>query len=218
MPRTRHPMREAAQEEALISRARSGDREAFDQLVRAHFERVYAFLFRMIQNHEDAEDLAQDCFVRAWGALALYRGECAFSTWLARIALHLARDRQRAVSRRFAIPGLGEDEGSEPADPRAAQPNEEVERDELGRAVAHALDRLPARLREAIVLRSLEGRDYDEVAKVTGLRPATARTHVMQARRMLMRWLAPWIATREENRNEQRNEIRGETHREEDSP
>ena len=127
-------------------------------------------------------------------------------TWLQRIALHLARDRQRARARGLANESLARlerdgDDTSEPADARAVRPGEEAERAELVRALSRALDRLPARLREAIVLRALEDRDYDELAQITGVRPATARTHVAQARRLLLRWLAPWLAPRDEPRS-----------------
>jgi RNA polymerase sigma-70 factor (ECF subfamily) len=202
MARTLDEMREAATEQALIRRARSGDRAAFDRLVREHFTRVYAFLHRMIGSHEDAEDLAQECFVRAWGALPHYREEAAFSTWLCRIALHLAQDHHRASSRRE---GSGEAAGDR--DPHISgiarsspepSPAEALSRAELSRAVALALSRLPPRLRAALVLRGIEGREYAEVAEITGVKPATARTHVMQARRILQRALAPWLGSRRE--------------------
>lgn len=179
-------MREAADEQALVLRARAGDREAFDELVRLHFARVYAFLHRMIGSHEDAEDLAQESFVRAWRALPLYRSEAAFGTWVSRIALHLAQDHHRGAARRSRMERL-EDDPHEPSRPGADS------RAELAREIAHALARLPPRLRAALVLRAVEGREYDEVAGITGVRPATARTHVMQARRLLLRWLAPWL-------------------------
>ena len=208
MARTLDEMREAADEQALVRRARGGDRGAFDELVRLHFARVYAFLHRMIGSHEDAEDLAQECFVRAWRSLALYRAEASFATWLHRIALHLAQDHRRGGARRSRIVPL-EDSGhgtSEVGSRRVAgtagtppvfapepSPAETASRNELARELPHALSRLPPRLRAALVLRALEGRGYPEVAEITGVEPATARAHVMQARRLLLRWLAPWL-------------------------
>src|SRR5262245_870084 len=106
MARTLDEMREAAPEQALIRRARGGERGAFDALVRIHFAAVYAFLHRMIKSHEDAEDLAQECFVRAWRSLPHYRGESAFSTWLLRIALHLSHDHHRGKLRRASVVAL----------------------------------------------------------------------------------------------------------------
>jgi RNA polymerase sigma-70 factor (ECF subfamily) len=197
MARLLPAMRDALEEQALIRRARSGDRAAFEELVRMHFTRIYAFLHRMIGNHEDAEDLAQDCFVRAWRSLEHYRGEGAFGTWLARIALHLAHDHHRAGARAadalsiddVALEAVGASLRAEDVDTA-----ELATRGELAREIRRALDRLPDKLRAALVLRALEGRDYDEVAEITGVKTATARTHVMQARKLLVRWLAAWDA------------------------
>ena len=191
---TVRPMRDACEEsdeQALIRRARAGDRAAYDDLVKAHFERVFALLYRMIGNHEDAEDLAQECFVRAYLALPHYREEARFSTWLHRIAVHLALDHRRGALRRADLPwhelALAGEGASSAAD---AAP--ESNAGELSRRLAAALDRLPPRLRTALVLRTLEEREYPEVAELLGIKPATARTHVMQARKLLLRWLAPW--------------------------
>lgn len=188
-------MREAAEEQALVRRARAGDRQAFDGLVRLHFGRVYALLFRMLQNHEDAEDLAQESFVRAYRSLASFREEAAFPTWVGRIAVHLATEHHRRRGRGLRIERV-EDASERPAPSSGDSP--EAGRGELALALSRALDRLPPRLRAAIVLRTLEEREYAEIAQVLGVRPATARTHVMQARRLLVRWLAPWIDAGEE--------------------
>ena len=190
MTRTLDSMRETAEEQALVRRARSGDRDAFDALVRIHFKPVYALLHRMIASHEDAEDLAQECFVRAWRALPHYRAESTFSTWLARIALNLGQDHRRAgAGTAGRAPMVTDSEHPAPG----PSPAEALTLFELAREVARALERLPARLRAAIVLRVVEGREYDEVAEITGVKPSTARMHVMQARRLLLRRLGAWL-------------------------
>ncbi len=182
-------MSSAAQETGLLQRARAGDRTAYGALVELHFTRVYSLLHRTTGNHEDAEDLAQETFVRAWGALESFRGESAFSTWLARIALHLATDHARARALRRASP-LDEDGAHAAPAPASAGHGE---RAEFAQALELALQSLPPRLRLALVLRVLEGREYPEVAELTGVRPATARTQVMQARALLARALARWL-------------------------
>ena len=189
MPRSTPKMTEAATDASLIERARAGDREAFDELVRRHFAPVYRMLHRRIGNHEDAEDLAQECFVRAWGALAWYRAEAPFGAWLYRVALHLAHDHARATSRR----GARESEFARLRPETVGPAGGELGRRELSGRVHAALERLPERLRDALVLRVFEGLEYDDVARVTGVTPATARTHVMQARRKLLRSLEPWL-------------------------
>lgn len=178
-------------EDGLLARARAGDAQAFEELVRGEFRRVYALLFRLCGNHEDAEDLAQECFVRAWRSLATLREGEAFSGWLRRIALHLARDHYRARVRRGATRELPED------DLRAARvPGDELGGRETMHRLRDALERLPQRLRAPLFLRVLEGLDYDDVASATGVKPATARTQVMHARKLLLRWLGPWLEGR----------------------
>jgi RNA polymerase sigma-70 factor (ECF subfamily) len=180
-------MHASAEDAPLVRRARAGDRDAFDSLVRGHFARVYALLFRMVGNHEDAEDLAQQCFVRAWDSLAWYRAEGGFAAWVYRIALHLARDHQRKRGRGPGTVALD----SLPAEPPSGgrEPGDELAGRELSRRVSDALLRLPHRQRAALVLRVFEGRDYDEVARVIGIARGTARLYVMKARKHLLAWL-----------------------------
>ena len=189
---------DAAEERALVERARAGDGAAFDQLVRAHFARVHSLLYRMVGNYEDAEDLAQECFVRSHGALSLYRGEGSFSTWLYRIALHLSRDHHRAAGRRAGALGFDVQEAAETAAvARAARtgrgPADDAARRELCAELQAAIGRLPHRLRAAFVLRTFETLEYDAIARVLRITPGTARVHVMKARRLLLRRLEPWI-------------------------
>jgi RNA polymerase sigma-70 factor (ECF subfamily) len=181
----------ALDEPRLVELAKGGDRGAFDQLARVHFGRIYGLLFRLVGNHEDAEDMAQDCFVRAYKALRFFRGEGSFAGWLTRIALHLSRDHQRRKGRGVRIVGL-EDIRQEPAAP-VRGPLREATGRELVAGLTRAIDLLPHNLRAALVLRVIEGLEYDEVAKVTGMRPGTVRTQVMKARRMLVRSMEPWL-------------------------
>ena len=171
-------------ESGLVERARAGDRDAFEELARQHFGSAYALLHRLVGNHEDAEDLAQECFVRAWRALRRGAAPRSFAAWIRAIALRLARDHHRVRLRR-GIAGALEGEATR----AAAKPGDEGHARELGDLVRRALERLPARLRETLFLRVLEGLDYDEVGRAVGVKPATARTRVMQARKLLLRWL-----------------------------
>ena len=182
---------DARAEGRLVERARRGDRAAFDSLVRLHFQEVYGLVHRLVGNHEDAEDLTQDCFVKAHASLRFFRREGSFAAWLARIAVHLARDHQRGRARRGPSVPLD----LAPGEPAAQEPGPgaELTRRELTRVVGEAVSALPPNLRAALVLRVLEGRDYDEVAAATGMRPGTVRTQVMRARKRLMRALRPWL-------------------------
>ncbi len=190
-------MPDAAEVATLVRRAQSGDRSAFDALVRAHFIAVYSFLHRLVGNPEDAEDLAQETFVRAQVALERYRSDASFSTWLLRIAHHLAIDHRRLMGRAHRATSFSALDEQVLAhaitNAQPARSSDDVQQRELVRELARSLQRLPERLRAVLVLRALEGRDYDEIGAIIGVRPATARTQVMQARRLLLRWLAPLI-------------------------
>jgi RNA polymerase sigma-70 factor (ECF subfamily) len=193
-------MPDALDEAALVERARAGDREAFDALARVHLPRIYSVLFRLLGTHEDAEDLAQECFVRAHRSLRFYRGEGAFIGWLVRIAVHLARDHARSGSRGLPFAprggsgaGTGGVQGLEALAARGPAPWQELSRRELVQRLARSIDTLPEPLRIALVLRVLEGMEYEEVAQVTGLRPATVRTKVMKARKLLARLMGPFV-------------------------
>lgn len=181
---------EATEESGLVERAQGGDRGAFDRIVRARFGQVYGILFRLVGNHEDAEDLAQECFVRAYQSLRFYRGEGSLGGWLARIAVHLAHDHARRGGRTGEVVGLPpalEPSGGE------LDPGQELSRKELANRLAQSVERLPRPLRVALMLRVLEGMEYEDVAQATGMRPGTVRTQVMKARRLLMRWMGPWL-------------------------
>ncbi len=181
----------ASDDARWIAAAQGGDREAFDSLLRAHYGRIHGTLFRLVGNPEDADDLAQETFVRAWKSLRFYNGKAPFGAWLVRIAVHLATDHFRARGRRGALVGL-ENMNLEPA-AGGAEPGERLRQAEARRLVAAAVDELPANLRVALVLRVLEGRPYEEVAAATGVRPGTVRTQVMRARKLLERLLAPLL-------------------------
>jgi RNA polymerase sigma factor (sigma-70 family) len=178
-----------ASEQARLERARGGDREAYGELVREHLPRIHGLLLRLAGNHEDAEDLAQEVFVRAWAALPRYREEARFESWLRRIAVHLARDHFRHLERRRRLDDALARELREPVAPAASPQEAGATRRELSRQVDAALQRLPRRLREALVLRVFHGLEYDEVARASGATANTSRTHVMQARKLLLRWL-----------------------------
>lgn len=177
-------------ESRWIELARDGDLEAFDHLVRLHFGKVYGLLFRMIGNHEDAEDLAQECFIKAQRSLQWFRGEAAFSTWLYRIAVHQSRDHYRR--KRLAIRSL-DSALEESIVSRAEGPADESARREFTAGLRECMERLPHHLRAALVLRTQEAMDYEQIAGVLGVNPQTARVQVMKARRSLERWMQPWI-------------------------
>jgi RNA polymerase sigma-70 factor (ECF subfamily) len=177
-----------------IERARAGGRAEQEELLRAHYPRIHATAFRLVGNPEDAEDLAQECFVRAFRSLAFYRGEGSFAGWLRRILVHLAQDRYRARAKHVEVAPLPRELAG------GRDPQRTLEGRELGRALADALESLGAPLRAALLLRTREGLEYDEIAALTGVTPETARTRVMKGRKTLLRLLGPHLTVREERR------------------
>ena len=143
--------------------------------------------------------------MRGYRSLAFFRAEGRFAAWLGRIALHLARDHHRRRQRGPFVPGLDPSD-LEPSDlgtgdlgTGSAEPGpvRELTRKELVALLGEAVGDLPRNLRTALVMRVLEGREYEEVAEVTGMTPGTVRTQVMKARRLLLRAIGPWIGRRE---------------------
>jgi len=192
-PQARIRLSDGPDEKRLIELAARGGHEAFDELVRLHYSRVHALAFRLLGNPEDAEDLAQECFVRAQRGLAVFRGEASFASWLRRITVHLARDRYRRQGRRPDSQPLTEAIGLA----TSSGPAQEASQRELSRLLTEAVSRLPETLRIALVLRTLEGLSYEEIAHACGITPATVRTQVMKARRALLRTLGPYLERRE---------------------
>jgi len=184
--------------EGPIDAARSGDREAQEELLRRHFARVHATAFRLVGNPEDAEDLAQECFVRAFRSLHHYRGQGSFAGWLRRILVHLAQDRFRRQGKRPEVELLELDHAG------GREPHAELEDRELGRVLADSLQALAASLRTALLLRTREGLEYEEIAELTGVTAETVRTRVMKARKILNRLLRPYLSAREAASRERR--------------
>jgi RNA polymerase sigma-70 factor (ECF subfamily) len=176
-----------ARERAWIQRASAGDRSAQEELLRLHYPRIHATAFRLLGNPEDAEDLAQECFVRAFRSFAYFRGEGSLAGWLRRILVHLAQDRYRSQGKRPESTSLSASLSG------GAEPHGVLEERELGRVLADALQVLAPALRGALLLRTRERLEYEEIGSLTGVTPATARTRVMKARRVLMRLMTPYL-------------------------
>jgi RNA polymerase sigma-70 factor (ECF subfamily) len=190
-------MKAASEEARLLALARSGSSDAFDRLVELHQDRVYGLLLRLTGSAEDAEDLAQECFLRACRALDQFQGGSAFYTWLYRIALNLARSGRRTERRRrekeVPMAALAsrtlrradaDGDGAEGIEVAAIQsgPGELAERREMVHKVREALDELSAEHREVVVLRDIEGLDYEEIAGLVGVSREAVKSRLHRAR------------------------------------
>jgi RNA polymerase sigma-70 factor (ECF subfamily) len=174
---------------ALVERARAGDREAFRELVEQHQDRAFGLALRITRSRADAEEVAQDAFVRAWLALPRFRGESSFATWLHRIVARRALDRVSELRLRIGREVVVEDvalvarpaDAAEGADPEAAARARRIERLVL---------ELPAAQRAAVTLFYYEDRSVSQVAETLGMPENTVKTHLARARAALRRaWL-----------------------------
>ena len=180
-------------EAALLEQCRSGNLAAFDELVRRHQDKVFSLCLWILGDRDEAADAAQDAFVRAFRALAKFRGEAAFGTWLHRIALNVARD---AANRRKRAPlpfSSFEGDDDRPFDPPATgvSPVQSLLKDERRRAVREALARLAEHHRLVLVLFDLQGHSYEEVAGLLKLPMGTVKSRLNRARSALRDALEP---------------------------
>jgi RNA polymerase sigma-70 factor (ECF subfamily) len=170
-------------ESRLVELSLSGDPEAYAALVRQHQKMIRAVTFRMTGSPDDAEELAQDAFVRAYRQLGSFNGAAKFSTWLCRIAINLSLDWRRRESRRAGLHSKWAAGAACEKEPGGGFP------DELSRRVQEALNRLPAKQRAAIVLTLYENQSHAEAAKTLGCTEATVSWRVFAARQKLKRLL-----------------------------
>ena len=178
-----------SEERAWVERARGGDTEAFRKLVERHRDRAYGLAFRMLGSAAEAEETAQDAFLRAWRALPHFRGESAFSTWLHRIVVRRALDRQAVLKSRRAREAPLEEAGPGQL---AAPPTtgEAALEPGLRRKLERLLDSLSEMQRTVVLLYYYEDRSVDEVARTLGIPEGSVKTHLHRARALLRdQWL-----------------------------
>ncbi len=176
-------------EEALLAeRAAAGDLDAFDKLVTIHQERVLSFAFRLVNDVNDAEDIAQDAFLKAFRSLPRLRDRTQFSSWLLKITINAARDHFRRKRRHDELPL---EEGVVPAlgDTTYAQCAQRSAHETLLRL----LRALPERHRLVLVLRDIEGLSYREMAQVMGCTLSSVKNRLHRARRAFRDRLRPYL-------------------------
>ncbi len=182
----------------LMLRVRDGDGAAFDALIVKYHRPLVGVIARTLGRDADAEDLAQDVFVRVYRAAGRYEPTAKFSTWLYTIARRVCLNhaRAQALRRWFSLSPddpTDDDSPGDPVDPLAIDPSADVERRELKRAVAAAVRSLPERLRFAVILRRYEELSYEEIAGILGCTVTAAKLRVHRANALLAARLAPYI-------------------------
>ena len=188
-----------ASEAALIERARAGDEDAFEQIVVQHAERVYGALRRFGLEPRDAEEVAQEVFLRAWRALDRFEGRAQLSTWLYRIAFNEAQRRLGGRDPATVAPAPGgEDPVAAIADPPERGPAARALDKEFEVVLADALKQLPIQSRAAVVLRDLEGLSTKDAALAVGVREAAFKSRLHRGRMELRALLEPYLGLEED--------------------
>jgi len=175
-------------DEQLVRQALAGEGRGFERLVNRHRDAVFNLCYRMLGDLDDADDCAQEVFIRIYRKLAGFRFQSAFSTWLYRVALNTCRNfavsSQRVRARgalRLDDPSSGNGAALEIGD-SSANPEARYERGERALAIERAIAGLPAKQRMLVVLRDIEGRSYEEIAELAGMKLGTVKSKLARAR------------------------------------
>jgi RNA polymerase sigma-70 factor, ECF subfamily len=182
---------QAATDEELVARAQGGDVDSFNQLILRWERPIYALAYRVIGREEDARDVSQEAFLRAYRALPGFKGQAKFSSWLYRIALNLCRDWIRKQRR---APVQQMPEGVDPVEMAGeAGPVESIEelvaRKELSAVVSEAMALLPEEQRTAIILKEYHGMTFQEIADLQGCPLSTVKTRLYHGLTVVRRHL-----------------------------
>lgn len=181
----------AANDRDLVARALQGEEAAYRILVERHKRGVFSLIVRLVGDREEAEDLAQEAFIRAFQNLRRFDPRYKFSSWLLKIAQNLAIDALRSRKPRpEPLHGRGEEGPPLQVPAEEESPAERVERLETGEALERAVAQLPAHYRAAIHLYHVQEKSYPEIAEILGLPIGTVKTHLFRARQALRELLA----------------------------
>ena len=199
LPQRKMDFGELSDEELMLF-VQEGRNQAFDLLVARYKNRLYTYLYRLLGNESEAEEFAQETFVKAYIHAGKYRTIARFSTWLYTIATNLVRNRVRSAKRRPAMVSMwseeagGEDDGKwmELRDD-SQRPDNDMERQNLKDMVQEAIERIPGKYRSAFVLREINELSYEEIAAVTGLKLGTVRSRINRGRAHFKKLVAPLL-------------------------
>ena len=182
----------------LVARVQRGDKQAFDLLVVKYQRKIMRLLSRMIRDPGEIEDVAQEAFIKAYRALPQFRGESAFYTWLYRIAINTARNWLAQNNRRPSTPSAQENEEGETFDATdnltdSSNPESEMASRQIADTVNKAINDLPEELRNAIVMREIDGMSYEDIAESMNCPIGTVRSRIFRAREAIATRLRPLV-------------------------
>lgn len=195
-------MGESELDQALVERVQKGDKRAFDLLVRKYQHKIISVVTRYVSDWSEAQDVAQEAFIRAYRALGAFRGDSAFYTWIYKIAINTAKNHLVSRGRRPPIGDIAiEDavllDGASQLRERAT-PERELLRQEIEQTVFGTVEDLPDELRTAITLREVDGLSYEEIAEAMNCPIGTVRSRIFRAREAIDEKLRPLLSETEE--------------------
>jgi RNA polymerase sigma-70 factor (ECF subfamily) len=195
-------MGESEVDQALVERVQKGDKRAFDLLVRKYQHKIVSVVARYVSDWSEAQDVAQEAFIRAYRAMGAFRGDSAFYTWIYKIAINTAKNQLVSKGRRPPIGDIAIDdavqlEGASQLRDRAT-PERELLRQEIEQTVFDTVEELPEELRTAITLREVDGLSYEEIAEAMACPIGTVRSRIFRAREAIDEKLRPLLSEDED--------------------
>jgi len=186
----------------LVERALDGDIAAFERLVSRYQNKIMGYVGRMVNgDREEAEDVTQETFIKAYRSLDSFRGQASFSTWLYKIATNLCIDRARGKKRRpqqaFSLDepvDKDEEKGGREIPDSRYEPAQDVERDEMRKVVRETVAEMPEKMRQVLILCDLQGKPYEEIAQLLDVPLGTVKSRLFHARADLARRLRPYMS------------------------
>jgi len=184
----------SAEDPQLVRLAQKGDSEAFEELVARHRDKIYARAYTMMRNEEEALDLSQEAWIKAWQRLVQFQGDSSFATWMTRIVINLCLDqlRRQKRMRSESVDEMNEESGGveRQMEPVIINPTERLERGELRKRIDAALEKLSHEHRTVLVLHEFEEMEYKEIARTMGCSIGTIMSRLFYARRRMAGLLA----------------------------
>lgn len=189
----------------LVQRAQAGDKRAFELLVIKYQRKVERLLTRLIRDSSEIEDVTQESFIKAYRALANFRGDSAFYTWLYRIAINTAKNYLVTQGRKAPTSTAFDAEEAETFEEATglrdiATPDAELMSKQIAQIVNATIDKLPEELRTAITLREIDGMSYEEIAQIMDCPIGTVRSRIFRAREAVAEQLRPQMGTSKDQR------------------
>src|SRR6266702_2466788 len=192
------PSSDAQEDQQLVKRARTGEMEAYDELVRRYQERIYATIYHMTANHEDANDLAQETFIKAYQALKSFKGDSSFFTWVYRIAVNKTINflKQRKNKTHMSLNDLDFNAEHDPdlvALISDKTPRRDVSLSELQEKLNAAMLKLSPVHRLVVTLHDVQGLSHEEIGKIMDCNIGTVRSRLFYARQQLQAYLSVYL-------------------------